>query len=67
MGPSTEIIAVVAFFCGVVVGGVAVAMQRAAAIERIKRRFQAELEAVLSERQSAETKPGSGYDTGRVA
>jgi hypothetical protein len=70
-------IAVVAFLCGVIVGGVAVALQRAAAIERIKQQFRAELEAVLIQGQDVapapneaspkQPKPSGGYDPGRAA
>lgn len=51
--PSPIVIAILAFLCGVIVGGVAVALQRAAAIERIKQQFCAELEGVLAERRDA--------------
>lgn len=71
------IIAVVAFFCGFIVGGVAVALQRAAAIERIQQQFRAELEAVLAERRDDATaandaaakppKPSGDYGPGRAA
>ncbi len=51
MAPSPMVLVVVAFFCGVIVGAVPVALQRAAAIQRVKQQFRAELEAIMYEKK----------------